>query len=166
MNYRWISRFSFKRPQNVRQFGISTINRYFSLIKNWTFNFSKSSKHRHRCRKHNGLYEYSYVCGPGHIPLLGLTIGQLLERSADKYGDNEAVVVVHQKIHKTFTQLLEEADQLAAGFRSLKLEKGDRLGIWGPNSYEWYLTQWAAARAGLVLVIFVKGTICSRKIFT
>jgi acyl-CoA synthetase (AMP-forming)/AMP-acid ligase II len=87
-----------------------------------------------------------------------LTIGQLLERSAGKYGDNEAVVVVHQNIHKTFTQLLEEADQLAAGFRSLKLEKGDRLGIWGPNSYEWYLTQWAAARAGLVLVIFVKGT--------
>lgn len=35
---------------------------------------------------------------------------------------------------------------------SLKLQRGDRIGIWGPNSYEWALTQWAAARAGLVLV--------------
>jgi len=92
-----------------------------------------------------------------------LTIGQLLERSAGKYGDNEAVVVIHQQIQKTFTQLLEEADQLAAGFRSLNLEKGDRLGIWGPNSYEWYLTQWAAARAGLVLVIFIKGLLVLEK---
>lgn len=41
---------------------------------------------------------------------------------------------------------------MAAGFVSLKLQRGDRIGIWGPNSYEWALTQWAAARAGLVLV--------------
>ena len=50
-----------------------------------------------------------------------------------------------------------QANQLAAGFVALKLKRGDRVGIWGPNSYEWTLTQWAAARAGLVLVChFIK----------
>jgi fatty-acyl-CoA synthase len=32
------------------------------------------------------------------------------------------------------------------------MKRGDRIGIWGPNSYEWLLTQWAAARSGLILV--------------
>ena len=35
---------------------------------------------------------------------------------------------------------------------NMNLKRGDRIGIWGPNSYEWILTQWAASRAGLVLV--------------
>jgi long-subunit acyl-CoA synthetase (AMP-forming) len=48
--------------------------------------------------------------------------------------------------------ILCQANQLAAGFVSLKLQRGDRIGIWGPNSYEWALTQWGAARAGLILV--------------
>lgn len=42
---------------------------------------------------------------------------------------------------------------MAAGLLSLGLKPGDRIGIWGPNSYEWLLTQWAATRAGLILVI-------------
>ena len=45
-----------------------------------------------------------------------------------------------------------QADQLAAGFMALNLNRGDRVGMWGPNSYEWIVVQWAAARAGLVLV--------------
>jgi fatty-acyl-CoA synthase len=34
----------------------------------------------------------------------------------------------------------------------LGLNKGDRVGIWGPNSPEWILTQFATARLGLILV--------------
>lgn len=45
-----------------------------------------------------------------------------------------------------------QSDLVAAGFLAAGLEPGDRLGIWGPNSYEWYLTQFAAAKAGLILV--------------
>ncbi len=44
-------------------------------------------------------------------------------------------------------------DHLAAGLLALDLQRGERVGIWGPNSYEWVVVQWAAARAGLVLVI-------------
>ena len=43
---------------------------------------------------------------------------------------------------------------MAAGLIAIGLKRGDRLGIWGPNTYEWYLTQMAAAKAGLILVSF------------
>lgn len=34
----------------------------------------------------------------------------------------------------------------------LGLDKGDRVGIWSPNHYEWIVAQFATALAGLVLV--------------
>jgi len=95
---------------------------------------------------------WSYVSGPGFPPLMGFTIGQTVDRAADMYGDREAIVVTHQNIRRTYTQVKQEIDSLAAGFLELGLKPGDRLGIWGPNTHQWYLTQFAAAKAGLVLV--------------
>ena len=48
---------------------------------------------------------WSYVSGPGYPPLMGLTIGQTVDSAADKYGDREAVVVTHQNIRRTYTQV-------------------------------------------------------------
>jgi len=93
----------------------------------------------------------SHAKGPRDSPLLTLTIGQALDQAADKWGDREGLVT-HQGIRRTFSQLQQEARQLAAGFISLGLKPGDRVGIWGPNTHEWYLTQFAAAIAGLILV--------------
>jgi len=95
---------------------------------------------------------WSYVCGPGTPSLLGITIGQGVDIAADTFGDREGLVVSQQNIRRNFTQLKQEIDMLAAGFVELGLKPGDRLGIWGPNTHEWYLTQFAAAKAGLILV--------------
>lgn len=51
-----------------------------------------------------------------------------------------------------FFLLYSQADKLASGFLALGLKKGDRVGIWGPNVEEWILTQFATAKAGLILV--------------
>ena len=48
--------------------------------------------------------------------------------------------------------MAQRVDALAAGFLALGLEPGDRVGIWSPNCAEWALTQFAAAKAGLILV--------------
>ncbi len=95
---------------------------------------------------------WSYVSGPGFPPLLGLTVGQVVDRAAEMYGEREGLVVTHQNIRRTFTQIRDEAEALAAGFLELGMEPGDRVGIWGPNTHQWYVTQFAAAKAGLVLV--------------
>ena len=95
---------------------------------------------------------WSYVSGPGLPPLLGLTIGQVVDRAAELYGEREGLVVSHQSVRRDFIQLRREIDSLAAGFIDLGLEPGDRVGIWGPNTHQWFVTQFAAAKAGLVLV--------------
>lgn len=41
---------------------------------------------------------------------------------------------------------------MAAGLLALSLKRGDRLGVWGPNIYEWILFQFASAKAGIILV--------------
>jgi fatty-acyl-CoA synthase len=48
--------------------------------------------------------------------------------------------------------LAERVDALAAGFLALGLERGARIGVWSLNRPEWTLTQFAAAKAGLILV--------------
>lgn len=50
----------------------------------------------------------SYVSVPGETPLLGMTIGQMIDEAARKYGDNEALVVPFQNIKRTYKQLKEE----------------------------------------------------------
>src|SRR4029077_21070578 len=40
----------------------------------------------------------------------------------------------------------------AAGLLALGLAPGDRVGIWSPNNSEWAITQFATAKAGLILV--------------
>src|SRR5437764_809855 len=46
----------------------------------------------------------------------------------------------------------DRVDALGAGLLALGLEPGDRIGIWAPNCAEWALTQFATAKAGLILV--------------
>lgn len=95
---------------------------------------------------------YSYVHGASDVPLQGETIGLHFERSVERWGDREAVVMRHQNVRLTFRQLRERVDALAAGLLALGLEPGDRIGIWSTNCIEWVITQFATARAGLVQV--------------
>lgn len=94
----------------------------------------------------------SHVKGASEPPLVEQTIGQALSAAAQKYGDREAVVSVHQGIRLGWRELNERAELLGAGLLSLGLEPGDRVGIWAPNCVEWTLIQFATAKAGLVLV--------------
>ena len=69
-----------------------------------------------------------------------------------EFGDRIGIVTYHQGIRKTFSEVRKDSEKLAAGFLNVGLKRGDRIGIWGPNSYEWYLTWLAASKAGLILV--------------
>ncbi|XP_043944974.1 medium-chain acyl-CoA ligase ACSF2, mitochondrial-like [Protopterus annectens] len=94
----------------------------------------------------------SYVHGACHIPLVSKTTGQCLEETTNRFPDREAVFFVKEGIRKTFQQLNKDVNQLAAGLLAIGLKKGDHLGMWGPNSYEWILLQFATAKAGIILV--------------
>jgi fatty-acyl-CoA synthase len=86
------------------------------------------------------------------MPLIGETIGSHFDRAAARWAGREALVVRHQQIRWTYAELKTHVDALAAGLIALGLEPGDRVGIWSPNNAEWVLTQFATAKAGLILV--------------
>ena len=94
----------------------------------------------------------SYVCGVADAPLLGNTIGHSLDSAARRWGDREALVSPSHGVRWTWKELTERVDALAAGFLALGLEPGARIGVWSLNRPEWTLTQFAAAKAGLILV--------------
>jgi fatty-acyl-CoA synthase len=94
----------------------------------------------------------SYASGVGEAPLIGETIGALLQRVASEHPEREALVSRHQGIRLTYAELDAQADVLARALMAAGLEVGDRVGIWSPNCAEWALTQFATAKAGLILV--------------
>ena len=94
----------------------------------------------------------SYMTGEGTGQLLYETIGAVFDHIVDAHSDRPALVVRHQDIRYSWRELRNEVDRLAAGLVALGIEPGDRVGVWGPNSYEWVLTQFATARIGAVLV--------------
>jgi fatty-acyl-CoA synthase len=94
----------------------------------------------------------SYVCGTASAPLLGDTIGRSLDLAVARWGEREALVSPSHGVRWTWTEFAEKVDALASGFLALGLARGERVGIWSLNRPEWTLTQFAAAKAGLILV--------------
>jgi fatty-acyl-CoA synthase len=94
----------------------------------------------------------SYVHGASAQPLLGDTIGDQLKQTAARLGDREALVSRAQNYRATWSQLWHETGRVARGLLALGVQKGDRVGIWSPNRYEWTLLQLGSARIGAILV--------------
>ncbi|HLL53304.1 MAG TPA: AMP-binding protein [Myxococcaceae bacterium] len=83
---------------------------------------------------------------------MGETIGQNLRRTVERFADREALVVRSQGVRLTYSQLWQQVSLAARGLMARGVEKGDRVGIWAPNRFEWVVMQYATARMGAVLV--------------
>jgi fatty-acyl-CoA synthase len=94
----------------------------------------------------------SYASGVSSLPLLGETIGENLRRSVDEHGEAEALVVPHQQYRATYRQLWAQVSLAARGLIARGVARGDRVGIWSPNRFEWVVVQFATARIGAILV--------------
>lgn len=98
------------------------------------------------------MMKNSYCCGVGGEPLLYQTIGEALRNAAEKHGDQDAVVFLHQNRRLSYRELQQEVNTVAGNLLKIGLAPGDRLGIWSPNRMEWVITQFAAAQIGAILV--------------
>lgn len=96
--------------------------------------------------------EKSYYCGASTTQIIYETIGGFFDRVAEKHPDSQALILRHQGVEWTYAELQRRVDQLAAGLLALGIVPGDRVGIWGPNSAEWVLTQLATAKLGAIMV--------------
>ncbi|HWQ66481.1 MAG TPA: AMP-binding protein [Methanospirillum sp.] len=96
--------------------------------------------------------ELSYSCGTSDFPLLGVTIGKMLDQICARYPDEEAIVAPFQNIRLTYKQFRDEVDRVARGLMALDIRKGDRVGIWAMNYAEWIIVQFATAKIGAIMV--------------
>ncbi|WP_395725927.1 AMP-binding protein [Nakamurella sp.] len=94
----------------------------------------------------------SYASGTSDVPLLGDTIGAVLDRVAAAQPAAEALVDVPTGRRWTYAQLRDAADDVALGLLAAGVRRGDRVGIWAPNQAEWTLVQFGTARIGVILV--------------
>ncbi len=98
------------------------------------------------------MRELSYAHGAHPTPLLGETIGDNLRRTVRDAPDSPALVVRHQGYRATYREFWGQVTQAARGLLARGVQKGERVGIWAPNRYEWVVTQYATARIGAILV--------------
>lgn len=96
--------------------------------------------------------EMSYSRGATDTPLIEETIGAFFDAMIERFPDKEAVVSCHQGIRYTYLELQREVDRMASALLRAGLKPGDRIGIWSHNNVEWLVTQFATAKAGVILV--------------
>src|SRR5438876_828308 len=91
--------------------------------------------------------------------LLETTIGDLLDKHADEIPEQEAVVYSCYPefggaldIRWSYAEFRERVNTVARGLIGLGLQKGEHIAVWAGNLPEWVLLEFAAAKAGLVLV--------------
>ena len=84
--------------------------------------------------------------------LYDFTFYDLIARNAVCFGDQSAWFEVDADKSLTFFQVKEMIDRLAFGLQTTGIKKGDRIGILGKNSLEYFLLYGAAAALGAILL--------------
>jgi non-ribosomal peptide synthetase component E (peptide arylation enzyme) len=95
----------------------------------------------------------SYYHHASDIPLLYNTVGQHLHKLAQAYPNHECYVFKGEGDKRyTYKSFLDEVDSLATSLIELGFEKGDRIGVWLPNTSQTCVMSYAASRVGLIKV--------------
>ena len=94
----------------------------------------------------------SYACGISDIPLKGETIGQNVRQIAAKFPERTALISEYQQYRANYSEFLAQVEQVAKALMAHGIRRGDRVGIWSPNRYEWVLVQYATALMGAIMV--------------
>lgn len=95
---------------------------------------------------------YAYTHGASSVALLGETIDENLKKTVTKYADQEALICSHQNYRATYKEFYDQVVEVAKGLIALGVKRGERVGVWSPNCYQWTLLQYATAKIGVILV--------------
>lgn len=84
--------------------------------------------------------------------LYDFTFYDLMNRNASTFGGKRAWLELDDGRMLTFSGYKESADRLALGLLKAGVQKGDRIGILGKNSLEYFLLYGAAAALGAIVL--------------
>ncbi|CAF3602380.1 unnamed protein product [Rotaria sordida] len=95
----------------------------------------------------------SYYHHASDTPLLYHTVGQHLDQLAGKDPNHECYLFKGEGNKRyTYKSFLDEVNSLATSLIELGFEKGDRIGVWLPNTSENCAMTYAASKVGLIKV--------------
>ncbi len=98
----------------------------------------------------------SHVIGAGvdqgAAPLRTETLGENLKAIVEKHPSKECIVDVYADVSFTYERFYNRVLRLATAFVRAGYRKGDRVGIWSTNRWEWTVVQYACHHLGLILV--------------
>ena len=84
--------------------------------------------------------------------LYDFTFYDLINRNAVSYKEKAAWFEAEDSRIITFSQYKEKVDRLACGLRKSGIKKGERIGVLGKNSLEYFLLYGAAAALGAIML--------------
>ena len=84
--------------------------------------------------------------------LIDLTFPEVLDRVADQFPEQNAFDYSMLDYTRTYPQFRDDVDTFARALIAMGVKKGDHVAIWATNIPQWFITFWASARIGAVLV--------------
>lgn len=82
----------------------------------------------------------------------GLTFPQVLQRTAERWPDREAMVFPQLSYRRTWRQFRQDVEEAARALLALGIQPQEHVGIWATNWPQWVILQFATATVGAVLV--------------
>ena len=80
------------------------------------------------------------------------TLGQLLDQTIARCGENDAVVYADRDFRLTWYEFGEEVDLVAKGLMALGVKRGEKIALWATNVPHWVVLMFAAAKIGAILL--------------
>ncbi len=84
--------------------------------------------------------------------LINITLPDLVDKIANEFPNQEAVVFPQFNIRLNYRELKEEIERIACGFLSIGIKKGDHVAMWATNYPQWILALFACSKIGAILV--------------
>ena len=66
------------------------------------------------------------------------TLGQLLDQTVARCGENDAVVYADRDFRLTWFEFSEEVDYVAKGLMALGVKRGEKVALWAYAEYSWH----------------------------
>lgn len=84
--------------------------------------------------------------------LVSLTFSDVLDRVVEEFPDQYAFKYTTLNYTRTYEEFRRDVDDFARALVSMGVKAGSKVSVWATNIPEWYITFWAAAKIGAVLV--------------
>ena len=84
--------------------------------------------------------------------LIDLTFSQVLDKMVEEFPDQYAFKYTTLDYTRTYSEFRDDVDTFARTLVALGVKAGSKVAVWASNVPQWYISFWAAAKIGAVLV--------------